>query len=201
MDRRQLHKRAQKTARELNLSSPLDIDELRDRLGTSLGRPILFAAMPLLKTHSVYGLLWDDPARDAIVLAYEQSASPAHQALIQLHELAHKILQHPSQGIDHSHQAQLGRRLEGLAPDKVTASLDEALGHKPSRLRLPGWPRKKDRANGAHPVAPTLYDNMFEWEAEMMATIMLSWVDGYGGHVTPTPTSPAAAALGDRTPW
>jgi hypothetical protein len=201
VDRRQLHKRAQQTARELNLSSPLNIDELRDRLGTRMGRPILFAPMPLLRTHSVYGLLWDDPARDAIVLAYEQNASPAHQAAIQLHELSHKILDHPSQGVDHSYQAQLGRRLEGLTPDKVAEALGEALGDKPPRLRLPGWPRKRDRARSERQSAPTLYDNAFEWEAEMMATILLSWVDGYGGHITPTPTSPAAAVLGDRTPW
>ena len=48
----------------------------------------------------------------------------------------------------------------------------------------------------------TLYDNPIEWEAETVATILLSWVPGFGGYVAePAAHEPLEDALGDEGAW
>jgi hypothetical protein len=185
VDSRQLDQRAQQVLRELGLPFPLDVELLRIRLADWLGKEILFSPMVGLIGRGAFGFLWNDPADNVIVIGFEEVDCGTHQT--QLHEMAHLILRHPG----HNHCASFVHGFQRLTPQAVAA----ALGHRPSRRWL--LPRSRRRAD----IGYSLYDEEPEREAETMATIMHSWVRGCGGHLPPSPRTPLAAILGDRTPW
>lgn len=189
MNRRQLHALAQRTMRELELTPPLDVELLRERLGEHRGRPILLTPSTELTGSRHFGFTADDPNEHATVIFYEPRTPWTHQIMIILHELAHLICDHPGHAIDHSYRADLGREFQEISPQ----ALAEALGRSPARRPRGGA--------GRSGIGRSLYDQPVEWEAETMATIMIEWVPGCGGHITPSPSDPLQAILGDVPAW
>lgn len=192
MNRRQLHALCQQTMRQLGLTPPLDVELLRDRLGDLRGKPILLAPDTALARQRHFGFTVDDPGADATVIFYEPRTTWSHQILIILHELAHLICGHPGHAIDHSYRADHAHEFQEISPQ----TLAEVLSKSP-----PKRARRLTRRSGRPGIERSLYDQPAEWEAETMATIMIGWVPGCGGYITPSPADPLQAILGDVPAW
>jgi hypothetical protein len=192
VNRRQLERLARQTMRELGLRQPLDVDLLRTRLGERRGKPIEVVASAGLAGYQTFGFTGSHPDADCDVIVYEARTTWAHQMMIILHELAHLICDHPRDVIDHSYRAEFVRQFQEISFE----TLAEVLGDRPPSGR--SWPRLP----GLRPkVVRSLYDEAIEWEAETMATILSSWVNGLGGYQPPQPTDELHAILGDVTAW
>jgi hypothetical protein len=191
MNRNQLRKLCQRNLRELGLTPPLEVEQLRVALGLRRGRPILIAPSDELAGRRKFGFTWDDPSADAVLIMYEARTTWTHQMMIILHELAHLICEHPGAAIDHSYRADHGREFQEISPFALAQVLGTAPPRKSKRER------KRQTRLGA-----SLYDEPAEWEAETMATIMSEWVPGLGAGTGDRPADdPLAAILGDVTAW
>lgn len=113
--------------------------------------------------------------------------------MIILHELAHMICGHAREAIDHSYRAGHARQYQMISPQMLA----EALGRRPPRR----WKSASRRRRRPARFGRSLYDNPIEWEAEVLATILSSWVPGLGGYVAPPPANALQDILGDVTGW
>jgi hypothetical protein len=157
MTRRQIHALCRRMMRDLHLGRPLDVEQLRERLAARRGRPIICEPDESLGARSAFGFMWDDPR--GIVIFYDVRTPPLHQTMIILHELSHLILGHPGEAIDHSYQ----REFSLISTDVIT----EVLGGPADTV--------KSRRGRRGRRSASLYSERIEWEAETMATILLSW--------------------------
>src|SRR5438445_637779 len=82
LNRRQLHAMCQQTMRQLELTPPLDVELLRERLGELRGKPILLAPDTDLVRHHHFGFTSDDPGAEATVIFYEPRTTWLHQMMI-----------------------------------------------------------------------------------------------------------------------
>lgn len=205
---------ARKTLRALELTPPLeDVDALAARLAERRGKPIILVATTELPPNVAFGVTGGDDNVDIVL--YESRTSTTSQLLIILHELAHIILEHPRAAVDHSfrtgHQeeeyemfsADVLAELIGPEPEAKSPQPPEtdAHGEDGGAGRPWRWPWK--RPDGPRTAIPTqsLYAADIEWEAETMATILLTWIPGYGGYVPPRQGTPLEQVLGDDGAW
>jgi hypothetical protein len=194
VNRRQLEGLARQTLRQLELRPPLDVDLLRVRLGERRGKPIDIVASTNLADYQTFGITGSKPSAECDVIMYEARTTWTHQIMIILHELAHMICQHPREAVDHSYRAEFAQQFQTISPQ----ALAEVLGTRPPSP----WRRTLRRRRAQPLFGRSLYDDAVEWEAETMATIMISWVPGCGaGHITPTPADPLEDILGDVPAW
>jgi hypothetical protein len=189
VNRRQLRARAKTILRALGLQPPLDILLLCQRLGEQRGRPIKTVAMETSVGARKFGFLYDDPTAAAALILYEKNTTKTHQDMIILHELAHVMLDHPDQAVDHSYRAAFAAEFQTISPTAIA----EILGHKPPSRR------QKKRSEGT--FGRSVYDDPIEWEAEMMATIMWGWTPESGAYYPPPPKNTLEAILGDNPAW
>jgi hypothetical protein len=191
----QLRATARRTLRRLDLAPPLDPRELAARLGEERGKPIHLVPSTELPPAAAFGVTGGDESRDVVL--YEARTSATSQMLIILHELAHIVLEHPRSAVDHSFRADRDGDYETFSADVLA----ELVGPPPPDPE-PGtrWPwRRGEPAEDAAP--PSLYASDIEWEAETLATILLTWVPGYGNYVPPRQVSPLEQVLGDDGAW
>jgi hypothetical protein len=189
VNRRQLRALSQETLRQLGMWPPLDVDLLIDRLAEHRGKPIDLVASTNLMGYQTFGITGSSEDADCDVIMYEARITGTHRLMIILHELAHMICKHPLKVIDHSYRADYTEEFQEISPQMLAQVLG---GRPPGR----GFPRRRRSRLGR-----SLYDDPVEWEAETMATIMVSWVPGLGGYLTPAPTDPLQAILGDNPAW
>lgn len=205
---------ARKTLRGLGLTPPLDqgVEVLAARLGERRGKPIVLVATTELPPTAAFGVTGGDDNVDIIL--YEARTSTTSQLLIVFHELAHIILDHPRVAVDHSfrtgHQEEEYEMFsadvlaELIGPEPVAD--DEPAGEPGVAEASAGddrqwrWPWKRSEPRSAGPPA-SLYAADIEWEAETMATILLTWIPGYGGYVPPRQGTPLEQVLGDDGAW
>lgn len=208
---RQLRQIARRTLRDLGLRPPLELGELAARLGEQRGKPIHLVPSYELPPTAAFGVTGGDETQDVVL--FEVRTSTTSQLLIVLHELAHIILEHPRTAVDHSFRTGYEDEYEMLSSEvlaelvsagptasDVTASAESAAPEESDKRRRWRWPW---RISGPRPpVGPgSLYAADIEWEAETLATILLTWVPDYGGYVPPPQHSPLEEVLGDDGAW
>jgi hypothetical protein len=164
--------------RDLRLDYPLDIEQLRSRLSVRRGKTIILEPSDELGGRQTFGFTWDDPAEEAVLVMYEAKTSWLHQTMIILHEFAHLILGHAGSAIDHSYRARSAADFRELS----LAAVAEVLGTGSTRPRTGS--RRRWRSG------PSVYDERIEWEAETMATILLSWTSEGGRRTRAIPEDP-----------
>lgn len=164
MNRRQLRVRAERALSQLHVSRPLVIDELRGALEDHRGKPIDLVSTTELPPRSAFAFTGSTESFDVVM--YDARLVGLHRDLVILHEFAHMLLEHQPAAVDHSYRSPLVEQFQTISPE----ALAEVLGEHPRRRQR--WPRKATR--------PSLYDDPTEWEAEMMATILLSWMPHAG---------------------
>lgn len=170
MNRRQLRVRAERTLNQLDVSRPLVIDELRGALEDHRGKPIDLVPTTELPPRSAFAFTGSTASFDVVM--YDARLAGLHRDLVILHEFAHMLLGHQPAAVDHSSRSPLVEQFETIGPE----ALAEVLGEQPRRRQR--WSKK--------PTQPSLYDDPTEWEAETMATILLSWMP----HSDPTRQPP-----------
>ncbi|QRP45204.1 hypothetical protein [Amycolatopsis sp. FDAARGOS 1241] len=145
MKERELRRRCRRSLTDLDLSPPLDVGLLCERLGESRGR--LIRLMPYaLEVPGPFGCRIATAAAD--YLFFQQETTEAHQDHIILHELGHLLADHEPRG-----DAQPAAFLRGPAPDLEDIDGDAV----------------------RHALRRTSYDEAHEWGAETVATIILEW--------------------------
>lgn len=176
MERPQPRELCQTMLRELDLQPPLNIDLLVARLAAQRGKAIDVVPTDL-PPNQAYGLTGGDETCDVILV--QARTSLWHQRLIILHEIVHLWCQHPRTRIDHSYGRDPADDFHAISP----AMLAAVFGDRRVATDQPGTPQ-------------TCYDDPYEWEAEMMATILLGWV---GADDAPGPRlrDPLESLLGD----
>ncbi|GGM81253.1 hypothetical protein GCM10012275_59870 [Longimycelium tulufanense] len=149
-----LRRQCRSLLRDLDVPAPLNVRDLCRRLGEARGRPIELYEYPL-EVPGPFGLWFRLPDRDAIF--YQQGSVPWHQDHIILHELGHLLRGHPS-GVG--------------ALDPATAAI----------LRNPAagleWDIAEEETDGDEDLRRrrrTCYDDRYEREAELYATIIQEW--------------------------
>ena len=117
MRERELRRRCRKLLNSLDITPPLDVEQLCARLGESRGRPIelLPYAIPV---PGPFGVWLAAPRADYIL--YQKQTSPAHQDHIILHEIGHMIADHASDEQDDDLVTELQL---GITPDSVGRAL------------------------------------------------------------------------------
>lgn len=164
MNRRQLRVCAVRALSQLDISRPLAIDELRRALEARRGKPIDLVPTTELPAGSAFAFTGSTESFDVVM--YDARLVGFHRDLVILHEFAHMLLGHKPTAVDHSYRSLLVEQFQTISPE----ALAEVLGQR-HRGRL-WWPKKASQ--------PSLYDNPAEWEAETMATILLSWMGRTG---------------------
>ncbi|MCX2729451.1 hypothetical protein OOZ19_04305 [Saccharopolyspora sp. NFXS83] len=134
--------------RELDVSAPLDVRDLCQRIGEARARPIELYAYPI-EVPGPFGLWFHMRDRDAIF--FQREDVRWHQDHIILHELGHILGNHPS---------------DAEVFDPVTAAIRE---NPPAGL---DW---GDDEKGEHRRRRSCYDVRYEREAELHATIIQEW--------------------------
>lgn len=71
MNRRELDKLARQTMRQLGLSQPLDVDQLRTRLAAQRGKPIDVVGSTSLAEQRTFGITGSRPGAACDVIMYE----------------------------------------------------------------------------------------------------------------------------------
>ncbi|MFI5606233.1 hypothetical protein [Amycolatopsis sp. NPDC051903] len=145
MKERELRRRCRRLLTDLDISPPLDVGLLCERLGESRGRPIRLMPYPL-EVPGPFGCWIATAAAD--YLFFQQETTKAHQDHIILHELGHLLADHEPGG-----DAQPADFLRGPAPGLEDIDGDAV----------------------RHALRRTSYDEAHEWEAETVATIILEW--------------------------
>lgn len=206
MDRRELKDLCRETLRQLGMRPPLDVHELCERLGAQRGRPIELVPTTELPPNSAFGITGGDDSCDVIM--YEARTTWMHQQLIILHELAHMILHHPRRVVDHSYNSAYAQEFRMISPETLAEVFGPDWARTPvERASRSDRPRRLLRRPGADRSVPSptvrrsLYDNPIEWQAETMATIMLSWVTLDGPRPTSASEGKLMAVLGDTADW
>lgn len=120
-----LRRRCRELLRELDMRTPLDIEEFGRRYGQHRGRPVLFGAYDL-PIPGPTGVTHVDSHADVVL--YPAGAGEILQAHSKAHELGHLIAGHPPELIQ-----------------------------------------------GIHVHQRTHFDSTPEWEAEVIASIILGW--------------------------
>ncbi|WP_374201681.1 hypothetical protein [Saccharopolyspora sp. 6M] len=143
----QLRWQCRRLLRELDVSAPLDVRELCHRLGEARGRPIELYPYPI-EVPGPFGLWFRLRDRDAIFFQQEDVAW--HQDHIILHELGHVLGEHPS---------------DAEVFDPATSAIRQ---NPPAGL---DW----DVAEDEHRRRRSCYDDRYEREAELHATIIQEW--------------------------
>lgn len=167
---RDLKRSVRATLRALEISSPLDLNELCDRLGHRRGRPLTVVgrALPVPGPSG----LWI-ATEDSDTIVHQSQTSTAHQTLTIMHELGHVMAGHSSQPCEtesgRSDEREGDRLLDELFPDLPREAVRSAL-------------RRQS------------YGDDQEYEAEMTGTIVLNWA----GRLDYTSPPSASSAMGRR---
>lgn len=149
-----LRRQCRNLLRELDVPAPLDVRDLCRRLGEARGRPIELYEYPI-EVPGPFGLWFRLRDRDAIF--YQQESVPWHQDHIILHELGHLLRGHPS---------------DAGVLDSATAAIRR---NPPAGLE---WDNGEDGDDGngdGRRRRRTCYDDRYEREAELYATIIQEW--------------------------
>lgn len=144
-----LRRRCRALLRDLDVPVPLNVGDLCRKLGDQRGRPIELYEYPI-KVPGPFGLWFRLRDRDAIF--YQRESVRWHQDHIILHELGHLLGQHPSDA------GVLDTNTEVIRNDPP-AELDWEEGDEGDVSR-----RRR-----------TCYDDRYEREAELYATIIQEW--------------------------
>ncbi|MFG3255255.1 hypothetical protein [Streptomyces sp. NPDC048172] len=92
-----LRQRIRERVRALDLTPPLDIEEVCGAIARQRDRPIELRPYPL-PVPGPFGLWVETPAGDLIV--FQQHTSKAHQDHIVVHELSHLLSGHPGVSVE-----------------------------------------------------------------------------------------------------
>ena len=186
MNRRQLGAHAELALRELGVDRPLDIEQLRNALAQRRGRPLDLVPTDDLPPHSAFAFTGSTDSLDVVM--YDARLVGLHRNLVILHEFSHMILDHSPSVVDHSYRAPRMEEFQAISAE----TLAEVLGTRPPRpIRTRRARRRPERS---------LYDDPMEWEAETMATILLSWMPGGSRPRRATPEDPFEEMLSSATP-
>ena len=114
---RKLHRWCRRELRALNISPPLRVDDLCDRLGERRGRPIRLVAFPL-PVPGPFGVWLATDKADYIV--YQSQTTRVHQDHIVLHEIGHILAGHRG---DRGDPGSWTAALPDLSPEMVRRAL------------------------------------------------------------------------------
>jgi hypothetical protein len=178
MGERALRRRCRQLLHSLDIRPPLDVVELCERVGRQRGKAIKLIAHAL-PMPGPFGAWISTPSAEFIL--YQKETSGPHQSHIILHELGHILAGHASD----EHDDEL---VGGLDPRSVREQYPDL---DPDAVR---------RA-----LRRTSYDTADEFEAELVATIILEWASVVD-HVAEDVSGEAATrrvddALGERLGW
>lgn len=194
-----MEQRCREYLAQLDVQPPVPLSVLVEAVARVHGRPITLTPADL-SVDSAFGATSGDARGDVIV--YQRRTAASHQLVIVLHELAHILAGHKRRRIV-PEIADVAERLNALpegmlhlvlgsgaeGPSAVSDTLENA------RPGLLDELRDAARDPGAAPLrvesdeiaGASLYHEHDEWEAETMATIMLSWLTDRSLHpVSPT---------------
>lgn len=176
-----LRKQVRRELRGLNITPPLRVDVLCERLGERRGRPIKLVEWPLeVPGPSPFGL-WL-PIGDTDYILVQKHTSRVHQDHIIIHELAHILA---GTGSD-EHDAEVWEQLHDFDPETIRRRFRDE--HRPTDDRR------------------TDYEPPHEWRVELVATIVREWASVVD-YTTPRELSDDPVvrrlqdALGDRQGW
>ncbi|GAA2798727.1 hypothetical protein [Saccharopolyspora taberi] len=182
-----MHRRCRNLLAQLDVRPPVPLRTLVEAVARVHGRPITLAPADL-PVDSAFGATGTDTTGEVIV--YQRNTAASHQLVIVLHELAHILAEHPRKKIEPKVEdvrddlnmlpesmlhLVLGTGENGATP--VSDELEQARPGLLDELRSSAQ-EAGSTAPSVHPdeVAGSLYDDVAEWEAETMGTIMLSWL-------------------------
>ncbi|MET7992932.1 hypothetical protein ABZU76_18775 [Amycolatopsis sp. NPDC005232] len=120
MKERELRKRCRRLLKDLDISPPLDVGQLCERLGERRGRPIRLMAYPL-EVPGPFGCWIATASADYIF--FQQETTKAHQDHIILHELGHLLADHEPGGDAEPADFLRGPAVESLDGDAVRRAL------------------------------------------------------------------------------
>lgn len=193
--------------REMGLRPPLDAHALADALGRLRGKPIHLVPTSELPPMTVFGVTGGDDTNDVVL--YNARTSSTGQLGVMLHELAHVLLDHPREAVDHAFRGDADEEYAAISPDAVAALMGDpqapaALPEDPDSpvdTETPRWrwPWRRNEEPADRPAS--LYDSDIEWEAETLGTVLMTWIPGYGGHAPPAPANALEDVLGDEGAW
>ncbi|MCI2420096.1 hypothetical protein MOQ72_21880 [Saccharopolyspora sp. K220] len=198
-----MHQRCREILAQLDVHPPVPLRTLVDAVARAHGRPITLVPADL-PVDAPFGATGTDEVGDVVV--YQRNTTASHQLVIVLHELAHILARHPRKTIQPSvtdvredlnmlpesmlHLV-LGTGPAGTTP--VSDELQHARTGLLDELRASAEASTSSEALSVRPqqVTRSLYDDIAEWEAETMGTIMLSWLTDKSVY----PVSPTDARL------
>lgn len=205
-------KRCEHLLSQLDLDPPVTLQDLVAAVGHYRQRTITLTPA-VLPARGAFGMTGGDEYGDVVL--FQRDTSPSHQLLIILHELAHILANHPRKLVAVSDTAirAASSKLTSLSEDMLHLVLgDDGDQSSPAQQALAtARPSLLDelRTAASSPDAPppevdpytapeALYEQEDEWEAETMATLMLSWVSQQErGHTLNGPGSRLRASLGE----
>jgi hypothetical protein len=114
---RELRRWCRRELRALDITPPLRVDELCDRLGERRGRPIRLVSFPL-PVPGPFGVWLATDNADYIV--FQSQTTRVHQDHIVLHEIGHMLAGHQA---DHGDPGLWTAALPDLSPDLVRRAL------------------------------------------------------------------------------
>ncbi|MBB5157481.1 hypothetical protein [Saccharopolyspora phatthalungensis] len=198
-----MHQRCREILARLDVRPPVPLRMLVQAVARAHGRPITLVPADL-PVDAPFGATGTDDSGEVVV--YQRNTTASHQLVIVLHELAHILAQHPRKTIQPSvadvredlnmlPEAMLHLVL-GTGPAGATAVSDELQQARPGLLDelRASAEGSSSEALSVHPeqvAGASLYDDIAEWEAETMGTIMLSWLTDRSVY----PVSPTDARL------
>lgn len=110
-----IRRRAVELLRAVDITPPLDLQVLCDRVGAQRGRPIVLVPYSF-PDPTVFGLWLGTGTADLVL--HEQAATESHRQHIVLHELGHIVFEHGDDG-----DGGLDTLLPTLSPDSVGRAL------------------------------------------------------------------------------
>ena len=130
---------------ELGMTQPVDAYELAERVGAHRGRPVVVRTAEF-PTANASGVALRLPDPDRYMVGLQEAATAGHRAHVLFHELVHIVRGH----------------LDGDPADQPTITCRSV-----GELNV--------GAGGAASQPPMSAADLFEWEAEVGATILSRW--------------------------